>query len=115
MRARADRVESLPNLGPKSAHMLRTAGIQTPAQLKKYGAVKAYTKVRAIHKRAPLNLLWALEAALSGRTWQDVARNDRLRLLLAVEDCLGPTVSNTGSKVARRRKSRPIRQRVSAR
>lgn len=48
MRARADRVESLPNLGPKSAQMLRSAGIRTPAQLKKYGAVKAYTKVRAV-------------------------------------------------------------------
>ena len=104
-----DRIESLPNLGPKSAQMLRSAGIRTLAQLKKHGAVKAYLKVRAIDKRASLNLLWALEAALSDRSWQDVARNDRLRLLLAVEDCLRPTARTVGPKKARRRKSRPIR------
>jgi DNA transformation protein len=80
--------ESFPNLGPKSAMMLRCAGIRTLAQLKRYGAAKAYVMVRAVDKRASLNLLWALEAALSGRRWQDVAKHDRLRLLLAVEDCM---------------------------
>jgi DNA transformation protein len=91
-------IESLPNLGPKSAQMLRSAGIHSLAQLKRHGAVKAYVKVRAIDKTASLNLLWALEAGLTGRAWQDVARTDRLRLLLAVEDC-----------------SRPIKPRASAR
>lgn len=104
-----DRIESLSNLGPKSAQMLRAAGISTLAQLKKHGSIKAYVKVRAIDKRASLNLLWALEGALSGRTWQDVARNDRLRLLLAVEDRLRPTAGTAGPKKARRRNSLPIR------
>ncbi len=80
-------MESLPDLGPKSAQMPRSAGIRTLVQLKRHGAVEAYVKVRAVDKSASLNLLWALEAALTGCAWQDVARNDRLRLLLAVEDC----------------------------
>lgn len=103
-------MESLPNLGPKSAQMLRSAGIRTLAQLKKHGAVEAYVKVRARDKRASLNLLWALEAALTGRAWQDVARSDRLRLLLAVEDCLRPTANAAKSKEARSN-SRPVRRR----
>jgi DNA transformation protein and related proteins len=87
-------IESLPNLGPKSAQMLRAAGIRTVAQLERHGAVKAYVQVRAVDKTASLNLLWALEAALTGRAWQNVARNDRLRLLLAVEDCSRAAVSS---------------------
>ena len=65
--------------------MLRSAGIRSLAQLKRLGAVKAYVKVRAVDQSASLNLLSAPEAALSGRAWQHVAKNDRLRLLLAVE------------------------------
>ena len=73
------------NLGPKSAQMLAQAGIHTLAQLRELGAVRAYVQVkRAGH--ASLNLLWALEGALSGRHWQEVAKQDRLRLLLALEE-----------------------------
>jgi DNA transformation protein len=107
-------IESLPNLGPKSARMLRSAGIHTLAVLKRLGAVKAYVKVRAIDKSASLNLLWALEAALTGRAWQDVARNDRLRLLLAVEDCFGPPAKAAKPKHAGRI-FRPVRRRAAAR
>lgn len=35
---------------------------------------------------ASLNLLWALEGALSGRSWRQVAEQDRLSLLMALED-----------------------------
>jgi len=107
------KIESLPNLGPKSAQMLRSVGIRTLAQLKKHGAVEAYVKVRAIDKRASLNLLWALEAALTGRAWQDIARNDRLRLLLAVEDHLLSSPKTANAKRAQRI-SRPVRRRGSA-
>jgi hypothetical protein len=34
---------------------------------------------------ASLNLLWALEGALSGLSWQTVTREHRLSLLLALE------------------------------
>jgi DNA transformation protein and related proteins len=103
-------MESLPNLGPKSVQMLRSAGIRTLAQLKKHGAVEAYVKVRAIDKRASLNLLWALEGALTGRAWQDVAKKDRLRLLLAVEDYSLSSPKSANAKGARRI-SRPVRRR----
>lgn len=79
------RFESLPNLGPRSSAMLAKAGIKSRARLERLGAVGAYLAVKRIWKGASLNLLWALEGALSGRPWQEVARTERLRLLMELE------------------------------
>jgi DNA transformation protein len=78
-------LQTLSNLGPKSQQMLQRAGISTLAQLRKLGAVRAYAQVKRCDARASLNLLWALAGVLSNRPWQDVARHDRLRLLLQFE------------------------------
>jgi len=78
-------IETLPNLGPKSNAMLRRAGITTIKQLRELGAVRAYVLVKRTGANASLNLLWALEGALTDRPWRDVARNDRLSLMLQVE------------------------------
>ncbi|MDZ7812597.1 MAG: TfoX/Sxy family DNA transformation protein [Ideonella sp.] len=51
---------SLPNLGPASAQMLRAAGLSDVAQL------RAFAQVRRSQPQASLNLLWALEGALTG-------------------------------------------------
>ncbi len=75
----------LPNLGPRSNAMLAKAGIETRARLENLGAVGAYLRVKQVWKGASLNLLWALEGAITGRPWQDVAREDRLRLLMELE------------------------------
>ena len=76
----------LRNLGPASARMLASAGIFSVESLSQLGAVSAFARVRAVAPGASLNLLWALEGALTDRPWQDVARTERLRLLLALED-----------------------------
>jgi DNA transformation protein len=65
--------------------MLAGAGIESVAQLKRFGSVRAYAKVRASGANASLNLLWALEGALTGLPWQVVAKEHRLSLLLALE------------------------------
>jgi DNA transformation protein len=94
---------TLPGLGPKSAEMLAKAGIRTVSKLRELGAAKAYLKVRAVNDQASLNLLWALEGALTRKPWQEVARHDRLRLLLEVED--------SGSRAKRERKpARTVRR-----
>lgn len=77
----------LPNLGPKSQQMLARAGIHTLADLQALGAVAAYVKTKRSGARVSLNLLWALEGAVTGLHWQDVAREHRTSLLLALEDC----------------------------
>ena len=75
----------LPGLGPRSLAMLAAAGIHGRADLERLGAVRAYLRVKAARQNASLNLLWALEGALTGTHWQVVAREHRTSLLLALE------------------------------
>ncbi|HLP98189.1 MAG TPA: TfoX/Sxy family protein [Sideroxyarcus sp.] len=79
-------IADLPNLGPKSQQMLAQAGIHTLGQLRELGAVRAYVQVQRAGTNASLNLLWALEGALTGQHWREVAKHERLRLLLELED-----------------------------
>ena len=79
-------IADLPNFGSKSQQMLAAAGLHTFAQLRELGAVRAYVQVKRSGACSSLNLLWAIEGALSGRHWQEVAKFDRLRLLLELED-----------------------------
>jgi DNA transformation protein and related proteins len=79
-------LENLRNLGPKSREMLGKAGIRTEAQLRQLGAVRAYVQAKAVWPQASLNLLWALEGALSERDWREVAQSERASLLMALED-----------------------------
>jgi DNA transformation protein len=76
----------IPTLGPKSQQMLALAGVTTLAQLRKLGSVAAYAHVRQAGANASLNLLWALEGALTGLPWKTVAREHRTSLLLALEE-----------------------------
>ena len=78
-------ISELRNLGPKSQDMLNRAGISSVGQLREIGAARAYVQVKRMEKNVSLNLLWALEGALSNRPWQEVAKQERLRLLLDVE------------------------------
>jgi DNA transformation protein and related proteins len=79
---------TLPNLGPKSEAMLLRAGISSERELRMLGAVNAYVAVRHVEPRASLNLLWALEGALTGLAWNAVARQHRTSLLLALDDAM---------------------------
>ncbi|MDD5030877.1 MAG: TfoX/Sxy family DNA transformation protein [Rhodoferax sp.] len=81
----APALADLVNLGPKSQQMLLAAGIRTVAQLRKLGSVATYVRVKKSGLPASLNLLWALEGALTGLPWQVVAREHRTSLLLALE------------------------------
>ena len=81
----ASAIADLPGLGPRSQSMLAGAGIKTVSELKRLGSVRAYAKVKATEANASLNLLWALEGALTGLPWQVVAKEHRLSLLLALE------------------------------
>lgn len=79
-------IADLPNLGKASQAMLVAAGIDSLSALRDVGAVAAYYAVKQVAPRASLNLLWALEGALSGLPWQVVAREHRASLLLSLEE-----------------------------
>jgi DNA transformation protein len=79
-------LRELKSLGPKSQEMLARAGITTVEQLQALGSVVAFVRAKQANHGVSLNLLWALESALTGLPWQEVARAHRTSLLLAVED-----------------------------
>ncbi len=79
-------VSELKSLGPKSQDILARAGITTVSQLRELGSVAAYVRAKKANSRVSLNLLWALESALTGEPWQEVARLRRTSLLLALEE-----------------------------
>ena len=66
--------------------MLVKAGIKTDVQLMDSGSIATFLAVKRAGCRPSLNLLWALEGALTNRDWKDVARNDRLSLFMQLED-----------------------------
>jgi DNA transformation protein and related proteins len=66
--------------------MLSRAGITSIEQLRKLGSVRAFAIVKGSGARPSLNLLWALEGALTGEHWQRVAKESRTSLLFALED-----------------------------
>ncbi len=85
------RIRDLRNLGAKSEQMLNEIGIYTAEELRRRGAVQAFSELRRAGGTTSLNMLWALAGALEpwpeGRHWREVARGDgRLSLLLALED-----------------------------
>lgn len=84
--AHSKSIGSLPNLGPKSEAALRAAGIHSVKDLQKLGAIAAYVRTKRSGTAVSLNLLWALEGALTNLPWQVVAREHRTSLLLALED-----------------------------
>jgi len=76
----------LTSLGPKSLEMLAKAGVHTGRDLQRLGAVMTFARTKAVYPKASLNLLWALEGALTGRDWKAVAQTERASLLMALED-----------------------------
>ena len=62
----------------------RVVGVKAVTDLRKLGAAKAFLDVRAAGLRPRLNLLWALEGALT--PWHKVARTELTRLLFEIED-----------------------------
>lgn len=83
----AEELRRLANLGPKSAATLAAAGVRSFEHLRQLGSVAAFVLAKQSGAKVSLNLLWALEGALSGKPWQAVAREHRASLLLALEAC----------------------------
>lgn len=72
----------LPNIGPETARLLEAAGIRTPAQLRRIGAVAAARRIRDIRPDDPpcRHMLAGLEGAIRGLRKQDLPAPLRARL-----------------------------------
>ena len=73
------------NLGGRSAQMLHDAGIHTVRQLRELGAVEAYLQIRRRGTPVSLNMLYAIEGALTHTHWTRLDRATREALLMAVD------------------------------
>ena len=73
------------NIGPKSAAWLRQVGLRTPEALAEAGALGAFMRVRRAGFKPSLNLLYALEGALTDCHWQEVPEARRAELVAAAE------------------------------
>lgn len=79
------RIQDMRGLGKKSEELLARAGITTAEGLRAVGAVAAFLTAKRAGLPVSLNLLWALEGALTDQDWKAVARLDRTRLLIALD------------------------------
>ena len=70
----------LRNLGEVSARALNRVGIHTEAELREVGSVNAYRLMVLHGHEISLNFLWAIEGALRGISWLDIAVAERERL-----------------------------------
>jgi DNA transformation protein len=89
--AMADRLEDVVNIGPALAHDLRAVGIDNLDDLRALGAQEAWRRLYAAGSRDCLSSFLALEGAVRGVGWMQLAPGDRdaccdaLRAALAAE------------------------------
>lgn len=79
------KLQLLKNLGTASARMLEKAGICSEEELRRSGSVRAWLAVRESGAAPSLNLLWAIEGALTGEHWADLSQETRSALLLELD------------------------------
>jgi DNA transformation protein len=72
-----DRLEDVVNIGPALAHDLRAVGIGDLDQLRALGAQEAWRRLHAAGARDCLSSLLALEGAVRGVRWMQLAPGDR--------------------------------------
>ena len=84
-------LSDLPNIGREGARLLAAAGIRTPAQLKRLGAVAAALRIRDIRPDDPpcRSLLSGLDGAIRGVRWHAIPADERARLWTQYERRLG--------------------------
>lgn len=80
------RISELHGLGPTSEKLLARIDIYDEEQLRAIGAIEAFARIRMTSEfRVSLNLLYALEGALTGQDWRKLspAQKQSLRSQLA--------------------------------
>lgn len=81
MKSKPSPIDLLPNLGPESTRWLQAIGVHNRRDLQKVGGVAAYAALKAQGYNASINLVYAIEGALTGRDWRKlpVARKTALK------------------------------------
>lgn len=81
-----DSIDSLRALGPMSRRLLGQIGVASASQLRARDPFDLYAQLKAFDNAVSLNMLYALIAAIEDRDWREVARSDRMRILMRLDD-----------------------------
>jgi DNA transformation protein len=73
-------LNQMPNIGPVLQDKLMQAGVQTPEKLAALGSRQAFTRILLKDQSACLNKLYALEGAIQGVRWHDLAAEQKREL-----------------------------------
>ena len=75
------RISELRGLGPTSEKLLARIDIYDEEQLRAIGAIEAFARIRMTSEfRVSLNLLYALEGALTGQDWRKLSQEQKQSL-----------------------------------
>ena len=79
MKNAPEKLTDLPNIGPEAARWLVAAGIRTPAELRRRGAVAAAAAIRRLRPDDPpcRSMLAGLEGAVRGIRWHAIPQAER--------------------------------------
>ena len=74
-------LERMKNLGPVSASRLRAAGIETPEELRRLGAVEAFARLKRVFPAETTpTTLYMLHGAVTGVRWYSLSEESRAAL-----------------------------------
>lgn len=76
----SDPVESLRNLGPRSAEWLESIGIRNRTDIESLGSVQIYAILKGQGMPVSLNLVYALEATLLDLDWRELPQERKAEL-----------------------------------
>ncbi len=81
-KTKPNRLKDLPNLRLATERMLKKAGIESVEALEEAGSLRAYQAILdSQNSNVSVELLWALEGAISGKHWSVIPQNRRQELL----------------------------------
>ena len=79
-------ISKLQGLGPAAEKTLNSIGIYTKKDLEEIGPVNALMKLeRECNIKPHLNFLYAMVGALENKSWLEIAKTEKERLLFEIE------------------------------
>ena len=83
----------LPNIGPQVADLLAAAGVRSPQELKRVGAVGAAIRIAGIRPADPpcRSMLAGLEGAIRGIRWHSIPKVEREALWREYQARISPS------------------------
>jgi DNA transformation protein and related proteins len=78
-------VSTLRNLGSKSERWLNEIGVCSKEDLEKPGSIEAYRLLKQKGYPVSLNLVWAIEGALTDTDWRDLPSDLKAELKAIIQ------------------------------